>query len=189
MTLDDLSYTTEWDVESLKEGNIIRARGIESEEIDTRPLRVNHMRIMINELSKMYYDKKPPTKEQFNKMFEKHQKYMEDEISNVLDDLENSENFFRVEKKEDNNGDIIIKLKKIDAEERIKLIKNIAKKLVEKMTKEQMQTMLEEGIKKNNDLESLKKIDKKLESETPKIRGNKGCYKLSVDGEDIILLQ
>jgi len=69
-----------------------------------------------------------------------------------------------------------------------KIIKSIAKKLAEKMTKEQLQIMLQEGIKKANNLETLKEIDKELDTKKPEIKGNKGCYKLEVNGKDIVLL-
>ena len=182
-------FFEEWDVESLKHGDIIRARGFESREKDSRPTIVKNMRVMISHLNDLYSKGKIPSKKEFNEIFEKHQKNMSDEVDNVLDDLENSEEFFKVEKKEESDsGDITIKLKKLDKTERIKIIKSIAKKLAEKMTKEQLQTMLEEGIKKLNDTKTLKEIDEELNKESPKIKGNKGCYKLQVNGKDIILL-
>ncbi len=45
----------------------------------------------------MYERGKPPTKKQFNDLFKKREKYMCDEIGEVLDDLENSENFFKID--------------------------------------------------------------------------------------------
>jgi hypothetical protein len=188
MPIDDI-FITEWDLDFLKKGEFIRTRGIESEEKTGRPTVVKHMRIMINRLGELYSKNKPPTKEEFNKIFEAHQKYMNDEVIGVIDSLENSEDFFRVDERvEEKNGDIIIKLKKINKDERINLIKNIAKKLVENITKEQLQVMMEEGVKKLNDIGTLEKIDKELKTSKPKITGKRGCFKLQVNDEEIMLL-
>jgi len=113
-------FFEEWDVESLKEGNIIRARNFEEMDKETRLIRVDGMRALIKKLGDLYHSKKPPTKGEFNEIFEKYEKKVIDDSSDILDQLETSEDLFKVEKKTvDKEGNVIIKMKKLDKEERI----------------------------------------------------------------------
>lgn len=52
-----------------------------------------------------------------------------------------------------------------------------------------MLKMLEDGVKHNNDVARLEKIDKRLDKEKPNIEGKGGCYKLVVDGMDVVVFR
>ena len=67
-------------------------------------------------------------------------------------------------------------------------IKSIVKKLMDKLTPEQMKAMIEQSIMKLNDIDKLEKVDKALDKKNPKLEGKRGCYNLTIDGIDLWLI-
>lgn len=177
-------------VDFFKEGNIVQSKSYEEIEELAAPLSVVHMRKLVKTLADLYYSGHPPSKAEFNKLFKDSEKEMSDEVGNEIEKLELSEDFFKVEKRiVERNGDVTIKLKKLNKEDRIKIIRSIATKMVDKLSKEQLISLLEEGIRKNSDFDKLKEIDSDLDKEDVKINARKGCFKLVVNNNDIFILR
>jgi len=171
-----------------EEGKIVRGWDIEEEEERTVHYRIKNLRAMMNEIYQVY-SKKNSTKRDFVKVIKDHQKKHEDDVQNFLDQLENDDKLFEVaERQEDKDGNITIKLKKVDQTDRIALIRSITEKLMKKMKPEQLRSLLEEGVRKNNSTDKLKNIDKKLDDEDVKVEGKKGCFKFAVGDEDIFVM-
>jgi hypothetical protein len=183
-------YFEEWDVDALKEGEIIRAGGIQKLEDGALPVRVKHMRVLVKRLSDMYYSGKAPSPKEFKDIFRQGEKYMQTELQDTLDQLESEDDFFKVDKKiEDKDGNVTIKLKKLDKQGRIKVIRSIVDKVIKKLTPDQIKSLLEEGIRKNNDVKELEEMDKALDKEDVKIEAKKGCFKLVVGDKDIMVIR
>ena len=87
------------------------------------------------------------------------------------------------------NTEPIFELTPINKDERIKLIKSIATKLATKVSKEQLVSMFEEGIRLNTDTNDLEKIDKELDKKNVKIRESKGCFIFTVGNKDIMVMR
>ncbi len=173
----------------VKEGDVIRLPSINNDDKATAHLEVKHMRKLINKLSEFYSKGETPSQETFLEIFEKYRDNMSKEVNNIFEQLEKSEEFFKVKKKTvDKEGSITIKMVKIDPATRISLIKSIAQKILKKLKPEQLLSMLEEGIKKNPHTEELKKIDKELDQEDVKISDSKGCWELSVNDKTIFTM-
>jgi len=174
----------------IKKGEILRVADFDRDDKMTIPIRARKMRDFVNDMSKFYYAGKIPTKTEFEKIFKKHEKEVIDESNNLLDQLENSEDLFKVSKRiKERNGKIIFELTPINKDERIKLIKSIATKLATKVSKEQLVSMFEEGIRLNTDTQDLEKIDKELNKKDVKIKEDKGCFKFVVGNKDIMVMR
>ena len=178
---------------SFKEGKLLTNIDFEQDEVDTIHYRIKHLRALMDDVYKLYSagykGKKKPTKEQFFKVFQKHSKKKEDDIHDFLEQLDREEQVFRVDTKEvDEEGNITIKLRKVSQADKLKIVKSITEKLLKKLTKKQYQSLVEEMIRRENDTEKLKRIDKKLDDEDIEVEGKKGCFKLVVGGEDLHLV-
>ena len=180
----------DWSISDIKEGTVVRDNSFAEKEKDLRPLRLNHMRTCIKKIHDMYYSGKTPTKEDIDKAFDQMEKYGGNALNDALDQLERGENFFKVEeRKVEPDGTITFKLKKLDSEERIKMIRRIATALVEKLSKKELVSLMEEGIRKNADNSSLAEIDKELKTNKPKIKGHKGCFNIMVNDKEIMVFR
>jgi len=190
MPLDDSLYAEEWAVGDIKEGTIVRDRSLTQEDKEIRPLRLKHMRICIQKLNDLYQSGKIPTKEDIDQAFDQLERYGSNELNDALDQLERGENFFKVEeRKVAKDGTISFKLKKLDSEERIKMIKRIAKALVNKLSKKELASLMEEGIRKNANNQDIEEIDKELKTKKPKVKAYKGCFKVMVNDKEIMVFR
>jgi RecJ-like exonuclease len=174
---------------SLDKGKIVRICNENKAKTKSVHYATQSIRQMAKEMYKIYQNPQA-TRDDFVAVLEKNTKIMHDNIGSFLDGLDVDDDMFVIEDKiEDSKGNITVKFTKISATQKNQLVKDIAKTLLNKMDKNQLLTLLQEGIKHNNDVINLKKIKKKLEVEKPTIEGKRGCYKLVVGGEDIFILR
>lgn len=171
-----------------EEGKIVKGWDIAEEEEKTVHYRIKNLRATMTDIYKVYSNAKA-TKRDFVNVIEKHMKNHEDDVQDFLDQLENDDKLFEVaERTEDKSGNITIKLKKVDQTDRIALIRSITEKLMKKIKPDQLRSLLEEGVRRNNSTKKLKKIDKQLEKDDVKIEGKKGCFKFVVGDEDVFVM-
>jgi hypothetical protein len=188
-TTDAINFDAD-DLDSLvldlvKEGKYIRAIDFREEEKEGIHIKIEHMRHLLNDIYALYKGGEKPTKEEILSLFKKNEKKMQDAAFDLIEGLDNDK-FFKVTKRaEDKDGNITIKLTKINMEEKNALIRRVADKLMRKMTPEQVRTMLEEGLRKMNDASQLAAAEKALKKKKPEIEGHKGCYKLVIEGIDL----
>lgn len=151
---------------------------------------VKNIRNLAEDIMKVY--SKGGKREDFVKIIEKHKKIHEDEVHNFESKVENimEEGVLKVvSRKKNKDGTVEIKFKKISNKEKSVLVKSIAKKLSKTVTRKQLEVLFEQSIMKLNDIDKLKKVDKKLKKKTkPKIKGVRSCYKLVVDDVDVFLV-
>ena len=174
-------------VGDLKPGRIVMDWDEDKDRDKTIHYAVRSVKELTEDFNKLYNNPTKPTRKDFVELFKKHSKKRDDDITDYLDRIENEEELLKVVKRrETKDGKVIIELEKISNKERLKLVTSITKKLLKKLKPEHIKSMVEEGIRRNNDIDILKKIDKKLSSKKPvKIEGKKGCYKFVIDGIDL----
>ena len=174
-------------VGDLKPGRIVMDWDEDKDRDKTIHYAVRSVKELTEDFNKLYNNPTKPTRKDFVDLFKKHSKKRDDDITDYLDRIENEEELLKVVKRrETKDGKVIIELEKISNKERLKLVTSITKKLLKKLKPEHIKSMVEEGIRRNNDIDILKKIDKKLSSKKPvKIEGKKGCYKFVIDGIDL----
>ena len=173
---------------NIKKGQLISSIRLENDG-ELIHYDIKFLRELMGEVYKLYSSGEPD-KKKFVELFEKHQKKFDTFKGDVMDRLadEKDDLFFVEERAVDKDGNITIRLKKLDSGERLKLLHSVSKKLMSKLTKKQLAEMLEEGIRKNNTIEDIKKMGEKLKkSKEPKVEGYKGCYKLLVDDAELIV--
>ena len=188
MTIENLIFE-EVDLDSMKVGELIKDWKCEETNEKLRPMKLQSMRLMINEIGELYKNGKGITPTKLKEVWERNENNMNDYMNNFLDTLENKEDIFKISKKQvDAKGNITLKLEKVDTSDRNKLIKEIANKLIEKLDKEQLRVMIEEGLKKNNDFVQLKKANIELDKKKPKIKEFRGCYKIVVNDTDLMII-
>lgn len=176
-------------LDSFEEGKIIKSMRLDEGDEESVHYRIYGMRKAMKEIYQLYSQKKAPTKKQFAKIMDKHSEATQDEIHHFLASLENDDELFKVEqKKVDKQGNITIKLKKLDGQMKNKLVMSVAKKLADKMTKEQIETMLQERVRTMNDADVLEKIDKKLDKDDVQLEGKRGCFFLTIGEEKLFLI-
>jgi len=152
-------------------------------------MKIAGMRFMIEEINKAYQNKKGLTKDQLRKIFEKHQNQTALYIGNAIDSLENPEDLFVVrDKKIDKKGNVTIKLNKVDTTNRSKIIKQLAKRLVEKLDKEQLQKMIEEGLKKNSDFKALELGNKEIKKKKVELKEHRGCFIITINNKEVMVV-
>ena len=174
----------------LKKGTVIRScpMGFVDDQADTVHYDIFHFREMMKEMDKLY--SKGATRKDFVELIEKHRKVRDDNVHDFVGRIENfkGEDFLKVvSKTEEKDGTVKVVFKKFAETDKKKYVQSIAKKLAEKMTKEQLTALFEQVVMKLNDVEHLKRVDEKLTKEKPKLEGKRGCYKLVVDGIDLFL--
>jgi len=152
------------DLGEMKEGVVFANTALQKQREQTVHYAVKGMREAMNEIYQIYNGKKKPKAKDFVRVLDKYNKKREDDITDYLDKIENEEDLFKIVKRKSSKGKITIELEKISNKDRIKLIKSITEKLIKRMKPEHIHAMIEEGIKKNNDIDTLKRIDKKLDS-------------------------
>ena len=192
--MPNIEELVEWgdmDIAAFQKGNILKIHDLDKENEDTVHYQIKHMRNIMGDIYKLYSGNKKPTKKDFSNLFEKHEKKLGDDVDNFLELLENEDELMKVisHKLNRKTGETTIKLQRVDTTEKKKLVKSISKKLATKLTKEQLISLLEEGVRKNNDVEQLKLINQKLKKKKPKVEGIKGCFKVVVDEEDVFVMR
>ena len=145
------------------------------------------LRKCLKEINELYAKGSSVKKEDFIKVLNKNRKERDDIVHDFLGKIENypDKDMLQIVDRKEKNGEITIRLKRIPQEQKKKYIKSIVAQLMEKMTKEQIAAMMEQAIAKLNDIDTIKKVNKKLKTEKPKIEGKRGCYRLTVDNIDI----
>jgi hypothetical protein len=173
----------------MKKGNIIKVLDANEDDNTVAHYDIKFLRETMKKIYELYSNPKTTKKDFANLLYEQRKQH-NDSMCNILDtlDFERGESFLKVVDRKDKDNKVTITFERINEKEKSILIKSIAEKLVKQMTPEQVMTMLQEQLRKLNDTEKLKKIDNKLNTEKPKIEGKRGCYKLVVDNEDVILV-
>ena len=188
MPIEDVLFA-EIDVDLFKPGEILKDFKDNRNEELARPMKITGMRIMLDEINKAYQNKKGLSKDELRKIFEKHQNQSDVYIHNMIDSLEKPEDLFIVaDKKIDKKGNVIIKLDKVDTTNRSKIIKQLAKRLVEKLNKEQLQVMIEEGLKKNSDFKMLEIANKEIKKNKPKLKEHRGCFIITINDKEVMVV-
>ncbi len=177
-------------LDELKEGMIITSlAGLNDELVETAHYEIKGMRDCMKDIYQAYSTK--ASKKEMCNILEKHKKRIDDNIHDFFGKIENlnkNEKMFKVAKKKIKNGEVIIKFTPINIEEKQKYVKSIVKKLVNKVSKEQLVQMFEQAVVKLNDIGQLKKADKALDKKNPKVEGKRGCYKLIIDDVDLMMI-
>ena len=177
-------------LDGLKKGSIVKKIPSlqESDERITH-YRVKHMKEAMKEFYKLYSNPKTKKKD-FTKVIDKHQENMHKEINHILDTIEvnDGEKLLKVIKREKKGKKLTLVFEEVNETERMDLVKSIADKLLAKLTPEQTKIMLQEGIKRLNDVEELKKIDKELDKKKVKTAVRRGCCYFKVGGHDLFLV-
>jgi len=178
------------DLSDLKKGQVISNWDSKKEEEIETMISARHMQNFVDDMRKFYITGKRPSKKEFMKIFEKHRKKESDEVMDAIDQLDSGvDNTFRVKSKKKTKKGLVIEFEKVDEKERIRLIKKIVSKLISKLKPEQLRVMLEEGLKQNSDIGDLKKVDKELQKKKPEVKEYRGCFKLVVNGKEIMVLR
>lgn len=175
------------DMGELKKGKIIKDIGRDVSG-DTVHLDIYHLRKIVDEIYQVYARK--GTKAEFVEVLEKGKDRARSDIDNFFDSLEmkEGEDLFEIVKREKRGDEITIKFKKVDRMRRVKLVKEIADKLIKKMTTEQIKIMLQEGIRRINNPDTLEKVNKALDKKDVKTTHKRGCFKFVVDDIDLMLV-
>lgn len=178
-------------LDELKKGTIIKNINTKKEQEDTVHYDIKHLRALNKAIEKLYSNPNS-RKRDFIKVIEKHKTKRDTEITDFIDSIEREEDLFKIVERKKRNGEITVKFKKVDDKDRLNLIKSIAKKLSEKLTPQQREEMLQEQLRRDagiDDVETLKKIDKDLDTKNPKIEGHRGCYYIKVGDEELFLVK
>ena len=188
MPIEDTLFA-EIDIDLFKKGELLKTlKDFRDSEI-ARPIKIKGMRIMIEEINKAYQGKKGLSKDELRKIWEKHQDQSDLYIGNTIDSLKDPQDLFVVrDKKIDRKGNVTIKLKKVDTKDRDGIIKQLAKRLVEKLNKKQLQVMIEEGLKKNSDFNMLKEANKEIKKKKPKLKEHRGCFIITVNDKEVMVV-
>lgn len=177
-------------LDELKEGSIVTVPQGENEQLkETVHYEIKQMRECIKDIYEAYSRK--ATKQELVTILEKHKESIDTYIHDFLGRVENidkNEKIFKIAKKEIKKGEVTIKLKEVPQNEKKEIVKSIVKKLIGKVTRDQLEAMFEQSILKLNDMEKLKKVDKALDKNEPKIEGKRGCYQLLVDDIDVMMI-
>lgn len=188
MPIEDTLFE-ELDLNALKKGEIVKNTDITKIEDTALPIKIGGMRILLSEINKVYKSGKGLSKNKLRSLFEGNQEKMCLYANNAVDCLEKSEEVFKVSKRKiDKKGNITLKLQKIDTRKRADLIKEVAKKLADKLNKEQLAILLEEGLKKNSDTDAIFEAKKQLEKEKPKIKEHRGCFIITVNDKEVMVV-
>lgn len=187
MNIDFMANLDEIVLGNIKEGQLLSSLNIDKGQEKTIHYDIKFMKDLMKDVYQLYSTGNA-TRKEFVDLFDKHHKNFATEKGNIMERIADEEDdLFQVEKKSvDKDGNITIKLKKLDSSERLKLLDKVTKTLLSKMTKKQLQEMMIEGIKKNNTTEDIKKMADKLDAKKEaKVKGVRGCYKLVVDGQEL----
>jgi len=178
-------------LKGFKKGKVLRNIDIENEAVEAVHYEIKHLRELAKKIDKLYANPKS-SKRDFLNVIRKQREKRDDEIADFIDNIDREQDLFKVIEKKQKNGEITIKLKKVDDKDRIKLIKSIAKKINSKLTEKQREEMIQEQLKRDiniNETDRLKKIDKELDKKDPKLESHRGCYKLVVGDEDVLMVR
>lgn len=154
--------------------------------------RVHHLRKLMTDIYKLY-SKGKTNKSDFLKVIAKNQKSMDRAIMNFsqkIESMDEPQPMKVLDKKKLKDGTVILKLKPVDQSKKAPYVKRISEKLAKVMSMEQIKAMFEQMIKKLNDVDTLKKVDKALEKKKPKIKSHRGCFELVIEcekGEEVDL--
>jgi hypothetical protein len=176
-------------MDNLIKGKIIKALPtFEDEEKEIVHYDINNLRKLVAKINTLYENKAP--REEFIKVITEMRKANCTELCNMLETKEfyQGDPFLKVIDRKDSGDKITVTFQKVNSQEKNMIVKSIAEKLVKQMTPEQVKVMLQEGIRKCNDIDSLKKVDKSLDTEAPQIEGKRGCFKLIIGGEDLHII-
>lgn len=177
------------DVGLIEEGEVFSNCNQENETIRVGRKKVDLMREMVSRFAQMYHGGKIPTKKQFAKIFEEADQKNRLEFDSFIEQIENSNELVKlVKKKKGKDGKLILEFEPISKDDRIKLIKRISKKLVEKLETKQFQKMIEVGLTQHSRTDKLEEIEKELNKKKPIIKDYKGCFKLEINGKEIMIL-
>jgi hypothetical protein len=189
MGLDFMANLDEIVLSNIKKGQLLSSMNLDKGQEATIHYDIKFMKDLMRDVYEMYSSGEAD-KKKFVALFDKHHKKFANDKGNIMERLaDTQDDLFQVEEKSvDKNGNITIKLKKLDPTERLKLLNKVTKTLLSKMTKKQLQEMLSEGIRKNNTTEEIKKMSEKLDAKKEaKVEGIKGCYKLVVDDLELMV--
>jgi hypothetical protein len=174
--------------DELSKGKIIRVISQEKDKERIVHYEVREARELTKEIYKVYSNKNATKKDFFN-VVDKIKKKTSKDIDNFFEILnQENENFFRVIERKEKGDEVTIKLKKIDSKEKLKLVSSIAKQLAKKVKPNQLVTMFEQGMRKLNDVDKLKKISEKLKKKKVKVKEKRGCFYFDIDGEELFLI-
>jgi hypothetical protein len=174
---------------NLKKGQIITTIDMNKDKEDGIHYDIQFMRNLLKEVYQLY-SSGTADKKKFVELFDKHHQSFATSKGDFLDRIaDTKDELFMVEEKDiDKDGNVTIKLKKLDNAMRLKLITDISKKLASKLTKKQVIEILAEGIKRNNTTEQIQNMSKELKkNKDAKVEGKRGCYKLVVDKSEIMV--
>lgn len=151
--------------------------------------KIKHLRDAMKDIYSLYSNKKS-TKKDFMNVLEKHRKRMDDNIHDFMMKIENvpEDQLLKIVEKKKKGDKITVVFQKVNQEDKKKFVKSIAKKIVNKLSREDQVKMFEQMINKMNDLEKLKKVDDKLKKEKPKVESKRGCFKIVIDDIDLFLV-
>lgn len=174
----------EFTLDNLVQGKLLR-------EVRTRTKTEVYLGFRFSDYAKqaiqsLYKEKKKVTQEDVIRVLERHGQKRDVLIDNYFKNI-GEDNFFRVEtKKELKDGSVIVKFKKIDIKDKMKLITRISRRLAEKLPKNMIVDILKDSITESFDTEEdLKRLDKITKKKRPKFKKARGCFNILVD--DIIL--
>lgn len=175
-------------IDILEEGNFIK-NGNWTEDSETVHFDIKHMRAAMKDIYEVYSNPRS-TKKDFTKVLEKHREARNREIEDYIDTLTlDEEKLLRVAKKVKKGNKITVVFEEVSVKEKGKLVKSIANKLFDKMTPKQIKTMLQESVRKLNDVDKLNKINQELLTIKPQIEGSRGCFRLMVNDEEVFLIR
>lgn len=177
------------DLGPLKEGDIFQNRDEEDFDHKLNATMIDAAREILYKVKEMYDIGKKPTKKEFNDMIKKLEDKRSVELDHFLDQLQEEDDFLKLTKRTKlKNGKIVMEFEPINKDDRIKLIRSITDKLIKKLKPEQLRSLLEEGVRKTCRNEKLEKIDKALDDGDVKIKERKGCFRLFVNEEEVLML-
>jgi len=176
-------------MDQFEKGKLLKVWRPEKDREDTVHYAMKHAKEVVAEIYKLYSRKKKPTRKDFVKVWDKNRDERDKEISNFLDQLDKPAELLRVKSKKETKDEIVITLKKVDDKERLKIVQNIAIKLANKLDKKTIQSLLEEGIRKESNIDKLKKVEEDLDKKEIKVKGHKGCFTITVGEEELMIVK
>ncbi len=142
ISLDDMIMS------QFEKGNLLTPWDINKDKEDVIHYKIRDARKLVQEVYKLYSSKKKPTKKDFSKLWDKAMGDSSKDINHFLDQLDRPQPLLRVISKKETDKELVIRFKKLDDSERLKIVSSIAKMLSTKLSKKDVTSLLEEGFVK-----------------------------------------
>jgi len=177
-------------LDHLKKGKIIKVIADGEEDNNVAHYDIYHLRKTMAAIDKLYQNPKS-TKEDFAKALKEHRNKAWDDINHILDEKKfaKGEPLLKVVDRKDTGKQVTITFERINNIEKTALVQSIAARLIKQLSTEDVTTLLQEAVRKLNDTDKLKKIDAGLAKKKPKIEAKRGCFKLIIEGEELVLVE